>query len=355
MKQRSWFSLIVLALALAACDGIGADGGAGRAATEAGPPPERALPVRVLTVAPRDLSRRVQVAAAVEPLRTIRLAARTEGVLSKVLVEEGDAVRAQQRLARIDVREQQAELARAQARLQERQSQFHRLQQLQARAYVETASVETAAAELAVAASEVDLWQARVDFGTVAATIDGTVVSREIEPGEAIGRHAPLFSIADLSNLVVRVGVSELDAPALQPGDSVLVQVDAVGEHNPLTGRIRRIFPAAEADSRLIRVEIALPAAAELGVRPGYLARVQLLVDRREGVLAVPAAAVATTGGETFVMVVDAQQRLQQRPIEPGILRGNWREVRAGLDPGEQVVDANPIELTAGTLVRIID
>lgn len=316
---------------------------------------ERVLPVQGHEVQARDLSRVSQVSAPVEPFRTIRLASRTEGILTEVLVEEGDPVDSGQVLARIDVREQEAELARSQARLDEQRANFQRMEQLKERNYIDAASFEAARAELAISGSEVELWQTRVEFGNVVSTIQGTVVERHVEPGEAISRHAPLFAIADLSSLVVRPGVSELDVGRLQMGDAVLVFVDAVSRDEPVPGLIRRIFPAAETASRLITVEIELPDALELGVRPGFLARAQLLVDRREGVLAVPAGSVAESSSEHFVMVVNGDERLERRVIEPGIIRGPWREVLGGLEAGEVVVSANPMEMSAGDRVRVVD
>lgn len=57
-----------------------------------------------------------------------------------------------------------------------------------------------------------------------------------------------------------------------------------------LEGVIRRIYPVAERDSRLVTVEISLPGdAAEHGVRAGFLARVRMAIDQRTDVLAVPA------------------------------------------------------------------
>ncbi len=351
-KMRRENGILVAAALAFALVGCGSDP---EPETGSGSPERRALPVQAIEVAPRDLSRRVQVSAPVEPMRTIRLAARTEGVLTEVLVEEGDEVSAGQLLATIDVREQQAELNRARARLDEKQASFERMEQLKARDYIDAASYEAARAELAIAESELELWQTRVEFGSVNASIDGTVVGRYVEPGEAISRHEALFSIADLSSLVVRLGVSELDVRHLSFGDAVVVQIDAVADQNPLAGMVRRIFPAAEPDSRLITVEVEVPDALEHGLRPGFLARAHMLVDQREDVLAVPAGSVAESQGEYFVMVINGDERLERRVIEPGILRGAWREVRAGLEVGDRVVSANPLEMNAGDRVRIVE
>jgi RND family efflux transporter MFP subunit len=341
-------SMVAAALCLSACGlvGDGDDPGAGRAS--------QTLPVQAIEVLPRDLSRRIQVSSPVEALRTVRLAARTEGVLTEVLVEEGDEIAADQVLARIDVREQQAQLSQARANLHKKEANFARFEQLRERNYIDLASFEQARAELEIAGSDVELWETRVEFGTVTAGFDGTVVARYVEPGAAVSRHGPLFSIADLSSLVVRLGVSELDVGGLRVGDAVSVQIDAVDRLTAVEGRIRRVFPAADEQSRLITVEIELPDANARGIRPGYLARVRLLVDERLDVVAVPAGSVAEVGGEHFVMVINGDERLERRIIEPGIIRGSWREVVAGLETGERVLAANPLEMTPGEQVRIV-
>ncbi len=345
------FALVTGLLLLAAC-GSGDDAAEGSAQQDR---PDRSLPVRAAETGSRDLSRTVRLSAPVEPMRTIRLAARTDGVMTDVLVEEGDRVEAGEVLANIDVREQRAELARARATLSEKEANFERMEQLRERDYVDAAQYETARAELEIARSDLELWQTRVDFGTVTSTIDGTVVERYIEPGEAISRHEPLFAIADLSSLVARLGVSELDVGSLRVGDSVVVQVDAVDGGNPVGGVIRRIFPAADETSRLITVEVELPDALELGLRPGFLARARLLVDSRPDVLAVPSVSVGEERGQHFVMLINGDGRLERRDIEAGVIRGAWREVISGLEPGEEVVAANPLEMNAGEQVRIVD
>ncbi|QOC21945.1 efflux RND transporter periplasmic adaptor subunit [Wenzhouxiangella sp. AB-CW3] len=344
-------ALVTGVLLLAACSG---DDGVVEQASD-GERQERSLPVRAAETGSRDLSRIVRLSAPVEPMRTIRLAARTDGVVTDVRVEEGDRVEAGEVLASIDVREQRAELSRARARLAEKEANFQRMEQLRERDYVDAAQYETARAELEIARSDLELWQTRVDFGTVTSTIDGTVVERYIEPGEAISRHEPLFAIADLSSLVARLGVSELDVCGLRVGDSVVVQVDAVADGNPVGGVIRRIFPAADETSRLITVEVELPEALELGLRPGFLARARLLVDSRPDVLAVPSVAVGEERGQHFVMLINGDDRLERREIEAGVIRGAWREVIGGLEAGEKVVAANPLEMNAGELVRIVD
>jgi len=312
------------------------------------------LPVRAYEVSQRDLSRRIQLSSPVETLRTIELAARTAGIVREVFVETGDRVSAGQLLGELDVREQRAELARAEAALREAQTNFDRLKRLRDSNYIDEASFITARSTLDIAESDVELWRTRVDFGRIVSPIDGHVIGRMVEPGASIGSLATAFEIANLNELVVRIGVSELDVGEITVGSEVPLSVDALRDSGPLTGTVRRIFPAADGASRLLTVEIALPDAFEQGVRPGFLARADLLVDYKENVLAVPAGSVGM-GEQQYVMVINDDSELVRRAVSTGVIRGDWREILGGLEPGDQIVSSNPLDLAEGDLVRVVD
>jgi multidrug efflux pump subunit AcrA (membrane-fusion protein) len=107
IRFRCAWMIGALAL-LAACAGDSAPATQHRA-----DPP--AWPVQAVEIAPRDLSRSIQVSAAMQPLRTIRLASRSGGILTGGSVETGDTVRVNQPQASVDVSKQAAELNRARA------------------------------------------------------------------------------------------------------------------------------------------------------------------------------------------------------------------------------------------------
>jgi len=113
-------------------------------------------------------------------------------------------------------------------------------------------------------------------------------------------------------------------------------------------------MPATESASRLVTLEVALPDTDRAPLRLGYLARTTLVVDRRDNVLAVPISSVGLRAGGSYVMVVNDRNQLQQREVEVGVSRGNWREITGGLAAGEAVVTSSPADLTAGEAVRIV-
>lgn len=168
-------------------------GGCGERATPAGNGADAAsagLPVEVVRVAPRDLSRSISVSSPVEPLRQIELASQIAGVITMLDVEAGDRVEKNAVLATLDVRETRAELARGRALLREQEVNLARLSKLRERGHIDEASLSIAQTQMGVARADVGLWETRVSFGTVKAPINGIITARYIEPGEAVNQYA---------------------------------------------------------------------------------------------------------------------------------------------------------------------
>lgn len=327
--------------------------GCGESAGEREPRSEQRIAVAAVELRERDLSRQLSTSATIEPRAPIRLASRTSGIVDAVRADVGDEVKERDVLALLNTSEQRAQLARAQAQADQSRAEHQRAADLRARELISVAELERARTALRVAESERDLWRTRVGFGRVTAPRDAVVAARHVQPGEAVNAQDVLFELIPMGELIVRLGVSELDVVHLEEGRAVPVQVDALpGE--PVEGVVRRIHPSAEQGSRLVAVEVALPADAwSRGVRPGFLARVQIAVDERPAVLAVPSSAIGEEGDKRYVFVID-DGRLSRRVVELGVTRGDWTEVATGLRAGELVLATNPNELREGQAVRIV-
>ncbi len=301
---------------------------------------------------PRDLERAVTVTGPIEPIRTISVNAQTAGTLLRVLVEEGNRVSSGQLVAELDARETSAQLERARAVLANAEAAFQRAERLQANGLTTDAELDAARSTYEIAKADLELWRTRLAFTRIAAPVPGVVTAKYVERGSAVSTNQALFEIADDSLLVVRVRVSELDVVHLEPGNPVTVRLDAYPEAR-IAGRVRRIFPSADAASRLVPVEVALGRTpADVVVRPGFLARIEFAFDRREDVLAIPTSAVGVSDGGTFVYIVDADTLLR-RPIDTGLTAAGWIEVEAGLEAGERVVTSGHVNLRPGMAVRV--
>jgi membrane fusion protein (multidrug efflux system) len=285
-------------------------------------------------------------------LRTVGVNAQLGGALLAVHVEEGDGVRAGQVLAEVDSRELRAQLRSAEASLDLAKSTAERSELLFKDRVVTAAEYERDKAGLAAAQASLDAVRTRLGYAAVRAPTTGVVTEKRVEAGDVVQTQSRLFTIADLSMLVVRVQVSELDIMGLSEGQRADVTVDALGASR-FEGRIRRIFPAADSLTRMVPVEIALSGPAVRRLRPGYLARVTVRLGERPGVLLTPVSSVVGSRDARAVFVFK-DGKVERRLVRTGQASGDVVEILEGLVEGDSVVVAGADNLRDGAEVRIV-
>jgi len=343
---------VALAVGSAACgregDAAAATGGPGGMGME-----DRIVPVEVATVTAGRIARDVSVSGVVEPIRTIGVNSQLAGALRTVVVEESDAVRAGQVLATLDDRELAAQLRSAEAGLEVARAAWERAEQLWARQVITAAEYERDQAAFAAATAQVDQLRTRQGYATVRSPLSGVIIEKNVEAGDIVGVQTRLFSIADLSTMVVRVRVSELEVVEIEPGAIVEVRLDAFPAR-AFAGRVRRVFPAADPATRLVPVEVALQGEAAATARPGFLARVTFGLQAKENVLLVPASAIVGGEGNEGVFVVETE-RVERRPVRVGLTSQGRVEILQGLEAGELIVSVGTNNLRDGATVRVVE
>lgn len=235
-----------------------------------------------------------------------------------------DAARAQLAMQRASVGVQRAQLAQAEVNLAEAKRVLDRKQELMEKGFISAAERDTAQAayeaqreqvraaraQMAVAEAsagnaqagvkqrEAALAQARVDLErtVITAPLDGVVVNRSVEAGQTVAAslQAPeLFIIAEnLSDMRVEVAVDEAEIGRIQPGQKASFTVDAFAGRQ-FFGEVRQIRKSAQTVSNVVTymVEVSAPNPDRI-LLPGMTANVRIVIDKRDGVLKVPNAAL---------------------------------------------------------------
>ena len=322
------------------------------AAGARGPADSVAVPVEFAVARLDTAGRSINATGTVEPLRSVAINSQLSGSVLAVNVEEGDRVRVGTVLARIDIRELAAQLASAKASLDVARRTAERSKRLLEQEIVTVAEFERDEAAHIAARATHDQLQTRVAQATARSPIAGTVLDRRVDQGDIVPNQTRMFTIGDISQLVVRVPISELDVTALGENDAVNVRLDAL-PGTTVTGRVRRIFPAADSTTRLVPVEIALTGSEAREVRPGFLARVELRLQPRVGVLVVPSTALIEQSGGTAVFTVEGG-RAVRRSVRRGEYYGDRVEVLSGLAAGDTVVTTGAATLRDGAALRFV-
>jgi len=172
-------------------------------------------------------------------------------------------------------------------------------------------------------------------FMTLCSPFGGVVQQAPPEQGRKVMVGDSLLAIADLSAVWVWAEFYEEDGPMLAKGQEVSLTVRGYpGEK--FEGRVGLIDPFLNELTRTTRARIDFPNA-DLKLRPGMYANVELAVDMGEG-LTIPVGAVMPTGERTLVFIDKGGGRLEPRYIDLGGTFDDRYEVKGGLQEGERVV-----------------
>jgi HlyD family secretion protein len=225
------------------------------------------------------------------------------------------------------------------------------LQSAQDQVLTRQQAVQAAQGRVASQRAAVTQSQERLSFTTVRSPLAGVILARLVEAGDLAQSGTDLLQIGDLSSIKIAVEVSELDLGRIQRGQPVAVTLDAFPDL-PLTGRVTRIAPVADATARLIPMEVTIPnPTGRIG--SGLLARVQFLGEDAD-TLVIPAAALNGDEPQVFVLQpADDTPTVTLRTVQVGDRSKDQVEILGGLNPGEQIVVRSDRPLSDGQAVRL--
>ncbi|MBM3496336.1 MAG: efflux RND transporter periplasmic adaptor subunit, partial [Armatimonadetes bacterium] len=194
----------------------------------------------------------------------------------------------------------------------------------------------------------------------IVAPFAGLVGRRLADPGDMASPGAPLFSIVEEDRTWVVAEVDEQDlAPVLQGRPVVVTAPAYVGRE--FAGRIEMIggeaVPQTEVrtGARIVRVRVSLdglPANQRALLKPGMEVHVRGRTVVVERALLVPSDAVAPSGSDTVVWVLDGES-VRSRKVATGYAGVKQTEIRSGLRPGERVVVSGKESLVDGARARV--
>lgn len=323
--------------------------------------------------------------------RRATVSSKVTGKVLEVFVEEGQAVRRGQVLARLDdsqvrstLNVAEAQLAAAeraaaedQARLREAELTLERRRQLVKEQVISRAELDAAEAQVEslkarialadqqvqVARRQVEARRTDLDDMVVRAPFDGVAISKDAQPGEMISpvsagggfTRTGIGTIVDMSSLEIEVDVSESYINRVRPGQPVEAVLDAYPDWR-IPAHVITTVPSADRQKATVRVRIAFEALdprilPDMGVKVSFLEKTPDAIATPRSRLLVPKTAVRTDGGASIVFVAREGQ-LERRAVAIGNAEGDQVEVVSGLTAGERVVVEGLEGLTDGARVK---
>jgi HlyD family secretion protein len=312
----------------------------------------------------------------IQPRQKFQVKSKISGIVRRALVEVGDTVKPGDPLFEIapdptplEKSEVDRRLESAEASFRRAEGDYQRAMELSRSGVLPKSEVEQKKeafelASVALRKAQQDRELTRrgrlSDSGTesiIRSPAGGTVLSRAVNPGDPI---VPLTSyqpgtematIADMSDLIFKGTVDEIDVGKLSAGMQTRIKVGALPT-DVVTGRVSRIAPQAQQKegATLFDVEIELDPGQKITLRAGYSANADVIIREKKDVLVLPERLVTFEDGgkKTFVELPGGTPKAEPKKVDVkvGISDGLNIEIVSGLKKGDKVVERPPKEIS---------
>lgn len=373
MRHLKWIGLAAAAVLGVAAWWLLAAGNA--AENRASAPAARSVPVETATAARKPVPIEIGTIGRTQPVASVAVKPRVEGVVQTVHVEDGQEVKAGDLLFTLDdralqaaVRQAEAGLARDRATLERARREVERQMPLLAKDYVPRATMDqlktaAAAAEATVRADEAALEAARVElsYATIRAPIDGRLgtinykIGNQVRPGDT----TPLATLNQIAPIYVALSVPQANYAAIQramQAGPVPVHARIPGDTGPaIEGAVAYIENAIDPASNTLSLKARF-ANAERRLWPGQFVDVEVVLAVERDAVTVPAEAVQAGQNGPFLFVVKEAQggrRAEARDVQVDRRIDGEAVISRGLEAGETVVVNGQLRLENGTAVTV--
>ena len=359
-------------------------------------------PNRIAKVTKGDVARSVVATGKIQPITKVEVKSKASGIVQKLFVDINNRVQKGQPLAQLDQQEilaqveaQKAQLAAAEANVGTYEANIeqdkvnaaapdlpmykvtldrHLLMQKEgvvskqalddanrdylaaltkrdaakAQIGVDTAKLKQAKAQVMQSQASLKQLQEQLSYTTIVAPMDGIVLSRDVEIGDAVssilvlGSTATLiFTEGDTSQVYVQGKVDEADIAHVYMNQPARIKVESFRDRI-FNGRVTKIAPlGVEKDNVTtfeVRVSIDNPGGE---LKANMTANAEILLDEHKGVLTVPENAVMYDPQKNATIEVPDKSKKEGKrkvPVKVGLSNGSVSEILSGLKEGDQVI-----------------
>ncbi|WP_407481719.1 efflux RND transporter periplasmic adaptor subunit [Elizabethkingia meningoseptica] len=289
------------------------------------------------------------------PLQNMQLSSEISGKVTRVLVKEGDFVRAGQTLATIKKDALEVDHSNAQATYQNAVVDNQRYENAYKTGGVTKQQLDQSRLQLKNAKNALEQAGIKIGDANVRTLISGYINKKSVEPGAVVAPGTALFDIVNVSKLKLQVTVNESEVARLKVGDQIKIKASVYPDKD-FAGRITFIAPLADS-SLNFPVEVTIDNNPNNDLRAGMYGTA-VFSSKDSGVqhayMTLPKDAFVDGVSNNKVFVIQKDNTVKLTKVVGGRIFGDRIEIISGLNQGDKVVTSGQINLTDGTKVSII-
>jgi HlyD family secretion protein len=330
----------------------------------------REKPVIYKTMSPfvTTIIKKAVATGAVVPRKEIEIKPQVSGVVEEIYVEAGDMLKKGNLIAKVriipdmvNLNMADSRLNQAKIRVKDAERSWERRKNLFERGIIAASEIEEyelaySSAEEELAAAEANLQLIREGIAKslgeatntlIRSTIDGMVLDVPVEIGNFVietntfNAGTTIATVADMGEMIFKGQVDESEVGKIKLGMDLILTIGAI-ENEKFDAKLEYISPKGKEDKGAIQFEIKASVRLKEShfIRAGYSANADIVLDRRDNVLAIDESVLRFEGDSVFVEVETEPQSFEKRRVEVGLSDGINVEVVSGLEQTDKIKDS---------------
>jgi RND family efflux transporter MFP subunit len=313
----------------------------------------KSIPVKVIALQQATFALPINASGTFSTKDETILSFKVGGIVSKLLVQEGDAVKKGQILATLDLTEIQAGLNQSKLAYDKALRDYERAGRLYRDSVATLEQFQNSKTALDIAEQQVKTAEFNLSYSQIRATQNGYVLRKFVNAGQQVSSGAPVLQIngANQGNWVLQATVNDQNWNIIAIGDQAAILNSS---SDSIPGRVIRKSQAADPMTGAYWVEVSPENKADLNLASGMFGKVVILPARQKSGWDIPYEALLDAeGAGGYVFVTDDDQVAKKVKVVLGKIGQNSVQVLSGLENHKKLIASGSAYLTDGSKIQI--
>jgi len=314
------------------------------------------IPVRVMAIAQQELQPVIQTSGLFTTDDETNLAFKTGGIIEKMYVKEGDAIRKGQLLAALNLTEIEAQVAQARLSFEKAQRDFNRVENLYKDSVATLEQFQNARTGMDVASRQLDAANFNRSYSEIRAMNNGFVLRKMASEGQVISSGTTVFQTngAGQGKWILRTGVSDREWSSINVGDKAVITTDALQEKQ-FESTVTRKSEGTDAMNGSFTIELTLLSPGS-GLATGLFGKATIQGSRKQRVWKIPYDALLDGDAQSgYVFVTEDQKTARKLPVMVGNIEKDQVIILAGLENAKTLIISGSAYLKDKSVIKIIE
>lgn len=313
------------------------------------------IPVKVISLKQGRFSSAVSASGNFSTNDETLLSFKVGGIVSSILVQEGDAVKKGQILATLDLTEIQAGLNQAKLAYEKSQRDHQRAERLYRDSVATLEQLQNSKTALDIAEQQLKSAEFNLSYSQIRATQNGFVLRKFVNSGQLVASGTPVLQIngAGQGNWLLKANVNDQNWGLIAIGDAATI---FPSNSDSIPGKVIRKSQAADPVTGAYWVEISPDESEGLKLASGMFGKVLIHPTQQTEGWEIPYEAILdASGSEGYVFVAEDEQRAKKIQVKLGKISTNTIQVLSGLENQTDLIVSGSAYLTDGSTIQIKD